>query len=140
MFISEDGTVTGSVDVTRLDEVEPKSDEAKAQVEALKAEAKAGQEQAVRDAERVNEQARLQHEQLHGGSDSDRQKSQAEAKQDADRQQPEATAGQDDAETKRLQAEAEAAGVTVDRRWGADRLRQETADANARKTVQPKQR
>ena len=31
MFVSEDGTVTGSIDVSKLDEIEPKSDEAKAQ-------------------------------------------------------------------------------------------------------------
>jgi sRNA-binding protein len=39
MFVSEDGTVTGSVDVSKLDEIDPKTDEAKAQIAALKAEA-----------------------------------------------------------------------------------------------------
>lgn len=44
MEISEDGTVTGSIDVSKLDEIKPKTDEAKAQLDALKAEAQAGQE------------------------------------------------------------------------------------------------
>lgn len=51
MIESEDGTVTGSIDVSKLDQLDPKTDEAKAQVEALKAEAQAGQEQAAKDAE-----------------------------------------------------------------------------------------
>ena len=51
MIESEDGTVTGSIDVSRLDEIDPKTDEAKAQIDALKAEAQAGQEQAAKDAE-----------------------------------------------------------------------------------------
>jgi multidrug resistance efflux pump len=53
MFVSEDGYVTGSVDVSKLDEIEPKSDEAKARLEQLKAEAKASQEGADADAERL---------------------------------------------------------------------------------------
>jgi sRNA-binding protein len=51
MIESEDGTVTGSIDVSRLDEIDPKTDEAKAQIEALKAENQAAQEQAAADAE-----------------------------------------------------------------------------------------
>ena len=50
-IVSEDGTVTGSIDVSQLDEIDPKSDEAKAQLDALKAERDAGQEQANADAE-----------------------------------------------------------------------------------------
>jgi hypothetical protein len=115
MFISEDGTVTGSIDRSKLDEVEAKTDEAKAQIEALKAEAQAGQEQAARDAERLAEQSRRQHEQLHAGD-----------------QQSQADQGQD-AEVAQLQADAEKAGVTVDKRWGADRLRQEIASAQQAK-------
>jgi sRNA-binding protein len=51
MDVSEDGTVTGSIDVAGLNAVKPKTDEAKAQIKNLKAAAQAGQEQAVADAE-----------------------------------------------------------------------------------------
>jgi outer membrane murein-binding lipoprotein Lpp len=119
MFVSEDGYVTGSIDVSKLDEIEPKSDEAKAQLEALKAERDAGQEQAARDAERLAEQSRVQDAQLRGEG----QRSQSEQKRDAEPDQS--------ADVKQLQAEAEAAGVTVDKRWGADRLRQEIDAAKA---------
>jgi hypothetical protein len=51
MDVSEDGTVTGSIDVNQLNEIDPKTDEAKAQIEALKADAAAAQEQAAADAE-----------------------------------------------------------------------------------------
>jgi sRNA-binding protein len=51
MDVSEDGTVTGSIDVNQLNEIDPKTDEAKAQIEALKADAAAAQEQANADAE-----------------------------------------------------------------------------------------
>jgi hypothetical protein len=44
MEVSEDGTVTGSIDMSKLDQIKPKTDEAKAQIDALKAEAQAGQE------------------------------------------------------------------------------------------------
>ena len=44
MDVNEEGFVTGSVDVSKLDEIDPKSDEAKAQVEALKAQRDAGLE------------------------------------------------------------------------------------------------
>jgi sRNA-binding protein len=69
MFVSKDGTVTGSVDVSQLDQIEPKTDEAKAQLDALKAEAQAGQEQAARDAERMAEQAETQAAQLREDDD-----------------------------------------------------------------------
>jgi hypothetical protein len=131
MFVNEDGYVTGSIDVAKLDEIEPKSDEAKAQHAALKAERDLGREQVARDAERLAEQARRQHEQLHAGD----QLVQSEQKQDAQRQQPEAEQDQS-VEVKQLQAEAEKAGVTVDKRWGADRLRQELASAQSAKRKQ----
>jgi len=125
MFVSEDGTVTGSIDVSKLDEVEAKTDEAKAQLEQLKGEAKAAQEQAARDAERLAEQSAAQDAQLRGEpTDASSQQSGADAKQAV--------------ETLRLQAEAEAAGVTVDKRWGPDRLRQETEQAKAAKSQQKK--
>jgi len=57
MFVSKDGTVTGSIDVSKLDEIKPKTDEARAQIDALKAEVKSGQEQSARDAQRLAEQA-----------------------------------------------------------------------------------
>ena len=60
MFVSEDGYVTGSIDVSRLDEIEPKTDEARAQLEQLKAERDAGQRQADADAERLAKQAEAQ--------------------------------------------------------------------------------
>jgi hypothetical protein len=66
MFVSEDGTVTGSIDVSKLDEIEPKSDEAKAQHAALKAERDAGQKLAAADAERVAEVHEAQAAQLTG--------------------------------------------------------------------------
>lgn len=43
MFVNEEGYITGSVDVSKLDSVKPKSDEAKAQLEALKRENQEGQ-------------------------------------------------------------------------------------------------
>jgi predicted DNA-binding transcriptional regulator YafY len=70
MFVSEDGTVTGSIDVSKLDEIEPKSDEAKAQLAALKAERDAGQKLAAADAERVASQHEAQAAQLTGEQDS----------------------------------------------------------------------
>lgn len=57
MIVSEDGTVTGSIDVSKLDSVKPKTDEAKAQLAALKADLQAGREQAEADAQRFNEAA-----------------------------------------------------------------------------------
>ena len=143
MFVTEDGTVTGSVDVSKLDQVQPKTDEAKAQLGTMKAEAKAGQEQAARDAERLAEQHRLQGGVLfersafnEEGNRGESSRSQAEQRKDAERQQAEhdkqATQEQS-AEVTQLQAEAEAAGITVDKRWGADRLRQELASQQAGK-------
>ena len=66
MFESEDGYLTGSIDVSKLDEAKPKSDEAKAQIEALKAERDAGQRQADADADRVAELHEKQAAQLRG--------------------------------------------------------------------------
>lgn len=59
-FVSEDGTVTGSIDANQLDDIDPKTDEAKAQIEALKAERDAGQKQAADDAEKLAEQSKAQ--------------------------------------------------------------------------------
>jgi hypothetical protein len=54
-FVSEDGIPYGSIDVNDLDSVEPKTDEAKAIVERLKAERDAGAEQVAKDEERLAE-------------------------------------------------------------------------------------
>lgn len=45
MDVSEDGTVTGSIDVNALDEIDPKTPEAEAQIAALKAQAAVTEEQ-----------------------------------------------------------------------------------------------
>ena len=137
MFVSEDGTVTGSVDVSRLGSVEPKGDEAKAQHEALMRDLRAGQEQAERDAERASQGERALGINSTGRDDSDaeaRAEARAAQQRDAERQQAEAdrrTQQQGDVEVKQLQAQAERAGVAVDKRWGADRLRQEIASSQA---------
>jgi hypothetical protein len=60
MIESEDGTVTGSIDVSKLDEIDAKTDEAKAQLDALKADVQRGQGQATKDAEAKAEQERAQ--------------------------------------------------------------------------------
>jgi multidrug efflux pump subunit AcrA (membrane-fusion protein) len=88
MFISEDGTVTGSIDVSKLDEIEPKSDEARAQHAALKAERDAGQEQAARDAERLAELSRRQNPQLR--TDEERAEAEKAGLESSQRQQREA--------------------------------------------------
>jgi sRNA-binding protein len=111
MEVSEDGTVTGSIDVSKLDEIEPKTDEAKAQLDALKAEVQAGQEPAAED----------------DAEDSDAEVTPESAPQ-PDEQPVEP---QDDSDLEQLRAEAEALGVKVDKRWGADRLRAEIAAARA---------
>jgi len=51
MHVSEDGSVTGSINRAKLAEVEAQSDEAKAQLEQLQSEAKAGEEANARLAE-----------------------------------------------------------------------------------------
>jgi hypothetical protein len=146
MFVTKDGTVTGSIDVSKLDEIEPKTDEARAQLDAMKAELKFGQEQSARDAERVAEVAEAQREQLRGADVRDMSQDGSFAdddEKDAERKQAKAEQG-DEAkqaeETQKLQAEAEQAGVTVDKRWGPDRLRQEIDSANAAKAASRKQR
>jgi outer membrane murein-binding lipoprotein Lpp len=110
MEVSEDGTVTGSIDVSKLDEIKPKTDEAKAQLDALKAEVTAGQEQVAGDAE-----AKAEQEQVAREDDSEVTTTEAV--------ELEAVGNPDELE--QLRAEAEAIGVKVDKRWGADRLRSE---------------
>jgi hypothetical protein len=69
MFVSEDGVPYGSIDVSKLDEIKAKTDEAKAQLAALKAERDAGQKLAAADAERVAEVHEAQAAQLTGEPD-----------------------------------------------------------------------
>jgi hypothetical protein len=60
MLVSEDGTVTGSIDVSKLDEIEPKTDEARAQIDALKAEVQAGLAEEPAEPEKAEEPAEEQ--------------------------------------------------------------------------------
>jgi hypothetical protein len=110
MFVSEDGYVTGSIDVSKLDEIEPKSDEAKAQHAALKAERDAGQKQAAADAERVAEVSRRQNPQLR--TDEERAEAEKAGLESSQRQQREAerqAAEQQKAEQQRQTEQANAA-------------------------------
>jgi outer membrane murein-binding lipoprotein Lpp len=131
MFVSEDGTITGSIQVDKLDEIKAKTPEAKAQLDALKRDRDAGQAEVAAHAERVAEIHRRQHPELR----TDEERAEAEK---AEQQRQSGTSSSDDAELDRLRGEAEAAGVTVDKRWAADRLRQETEQAKAAKSQQKK--
>jgi uncharacterized glyoxalase superfamily metalloenzyme YdcJ len=113
MFVSEDGTVTGSIDVARLDEIEAKTPEAKAQLEALKRERDAGREQVARDEERLADLHRRQNPQLR--TDDER----AEAEK----------AGLESSRRQQAEAERQAA-----ERQKAEQKRQETDQANAAKS------
>jgi outer membrane murein-binding lipoprotein Lpp len=148
MFVSEDGTVTGSIQVDKLDEIKAKTPEAKAQLDALKRDRDAGQAEVAAHAERVAEIHRRQNPELRTDEErAETKKAELESSQrqereaqrlDAERQKAEqqqaGAASSDDAELQRLRGEAEAAGVTVDNRWGADRLRSETDQAKAAKS------
>lgn len=80
MDVSEDGTVTGSVDVSKLDEIDPKTDEAKAQLEALKANAAVTEEQdkeaekAAKEAEKADEKEAKEAEKAAAESSKEQQK------------------------------------------------------------------
>jgi hypothetical protein len=95
--------------VSKLDEIDPKTDEAKAQLAALKAEAQAGQEQA---------------QPVEGESASE------PASEPQPAPEPDQPADQPE-DVDQLRVEAEALGIQVDRRWGAARLRQEIDAARA---------
>jgi hypothetical protein len=55
MPVSEDGFPYGSIDVNELDSIQPKSDEAKAAVDALKAERDQGRAAVAADEKRLSE-------------------------------------------------------------------------------------
>lgn len=118
MFVSEDGTVTGSVDVSRLDQIEAKTDEARAQLGNLKAEVQAGQEQVERDAERASQGERAVGINSTGRDDGDADERAASRKAqqaDAERQQREADQkrqAEQAVAAEREQADAEAAKAT----------------------------
>jgi hypothetical protein len=98
MFISEDGTVTGSINVEKLKAVKAKSPEAKAQLKSLRGELEPLEAPEVPTIDETPDRV-----------DQDDTPSQGEPDLDA------------------LRGEAEEAGVKVDRRWGADRLHEEIA-------------
>ena len=102
MFISEDGTVTGSINVEKLKAVKAKSPEAKAQLKSLRGELEPLEAPEVETIDETPDRV--------------------------DQDDAPDTLEQDDSDTDdldTLRAEAEAAGVKVDRRWGADRLHEE---------------
>jgi hypothetical protein len=117
MFETEEGYLTGSIDVSKLDTVKPKSDEAKAQLEALKRENQAGRDALARQAEAV----------AVANPDQDEP---APDNRDVQGKSVAADDSSDDGDLDGLRSEAEAAGVKVDRRWGEDRLRDELAAAS----------
>jgi hypothetical protein len=117
MFESEEGYLTGSIDVSKLDSHKPKSDEAKAQLEALKAENQAGRDALARQAEAT---AVAYPDQDEPAPDN----------RDVQGKSVPADDSSDDTDLDGLRSEAEAAGVKVDRRWGEDRLRDELAAAS----------
>lgn len=148
MFVSEDGTVTGSVNRSQLADVEPKTDEARAQLETLTREAEQAETQAALDAARSTAAAagqspgavldveierlevaledlkRRRAEQKSPAAAGGRPQAEASNKPAASSSSP-----SDDAELEQARKDAAAAGVQVDNRWGVERLRQETAAA-----------
>jgi hypothetical protein len=109
--ISEDGTVTGSIDSAGLDDVEPKTDEAKAQLDTLKAQRDEGQQQAAEDAEQAS-----QGEKAPGGV-------QSEPAEGVTTEAPDVV---DEADRDALRAEySNLTGNEPDGRWGVERLRSE---------------
>jgi hypothetical protein len=149
MFVSEDGTVTGSIDHSKLPDVEPKTDEAKAQVQTLLDERAAGEAVVAAEQARLaaaadaqnpalsldyqieQQQARLDELKARREQVDDDGKPAARTTQAAPQATQSADAGGSDAELDQLRKQAAEAGVTVDNRWGADRLRQETAAAQS---------
>lgn len=154
MIESEDGTVTGSIDRARLEQIEPKTPEAQEQVDALLAAHRAGEEQVVVDAQRLAEAAaatnpaaaqpapdtrdaqgiETQPRPRFGADQAPWAASDAEAASESAplpeaEQSADPAAQAESADVEQLRAEAEALGVRVDRRWGAERLRAEIEQA-----------
>jgi len=109
MFISEDGTVTGSINVEKLKTVKAKSPEAKAQLKSLRGELEPLEAPEVETIDETPDRV----------DNDDTAETPDRVEQDE--------SDNDDLDT--LRAEAEAAGVKVDKRWGAQRLQDETAAA-----------
>ena len=126
MFISEDGTVTGSVDVSKINELKPKSEEAKGLVDQLKRDAELSEKVVAQGTDaRVAQDPVLQAQQQ---DDADEvTTSQASPVGDESGEGFASEPVEDDLD--QLRADAEAKGVKVDGRWGADRLREEIAKA-----------
>lgn len=110
MFISEDGTVTGSINVEKLKAVKAKTPEAKAQLQALRGDLEPLEAPEVETIDETPD--RVDH------NDAPDQPAQGEPDTD---------------DLDALRGEAEAAGVKVDRRWGAERLHEEIASASSNK-------
>jgi len=106
MFISEDGTVTGSINVEKLKAVKAKTPEAKAQLKSLRGELEPLEAPEVETIDETPDRV-----------------DQDDAPDTIEQDEPDT----DDLDT--LRSEAEAAGVKVDRRWGADRLHEEIESA-----------
>lgn len=104
MFISEDGTVTGSINVEKLKAVKAKTPEAKAQLKALRGELEPLEAPEVETIDETPDRV----------DNDDTAETPDRVDQDED---------PDDINA--LRAEAEAAGVKVDKRWGAERLHEE---------------
>ena len=107
MFISEDGTVTGSINVEKLKAVKAKSPEAKAQLKALRGDLEPLEAPEVETIDETPDRV-------------DQNDAPDTIEQDET----------DNDDLDALRAEAEAAGVKVDKRWGAQRLQDETAAAS----------
>src|SRR6188472_1021108 len=106
MFISEDGTVTGSINVEKLKAVKAKSPEAKAQLKALRGDLEPLEAPEVETIDETPDRV-------------DQNDTPDTLEQDES----------DNDDLDALRAAAEGAGVKVDKRWGAERLHQEIAAA-----------
>ena len=107
MFISEDGTVTGSINVEKLKAVKAKTAEAKAELKALRGDLEPLEAPEVETIDETPDRV-------------DQNDAPDTIEQDET----------DNDDLDALRAEAEAAGVKVDKRWGAQRLQDETASAS----------
>src|SRR6188508_7063 len=97
MYISEDGTVTGSINVEKLKAVKAKTPEAKAELKALRGDLEPLEAPEVETIDETPD--RVDNDDEAGDQDES-----------------------DTEDLDALRAEAEAAGVKVDKRWGAQRL------------------